>query len=178
MAETRAELARIVRAGQQGMITLRGDLADPAIDAAVAAAIGAGLPARRSVATGSGGMAAWMAPDEALLLVDHAAAHAVATRLQTACGESFATAVDVSDARALFHVEGQEAPAALAKLCPVDTARLAPGEIRRTRCAQVAAAIWRSEAQAFRLICFRSVAVYVHDLLTTAARPGGEVGRF
>ena len=31
---------------------------------------------------------------------------------------------------------------------------------------------------AFALICFRSVAGYVFDLLKTAARPGGEVGYF
>lgn len=178
MAEGGAGLARIARAGPQGMIALRGDLADPAIDAAIKAAIGAGLPTRRGVASGTAGLAAWMAPDEALLLVDHAAARDIAVRLEAACGESFVTAVDVSDARALFEVEGHDAHAVLAKLCPVDTASLSPGEIRRTRCAQVAAALWRSDAQAFRLICFRSVAVYVHDLLTTAARAGGEVGRF
>lgn len=173
-----AGLARITRAGPQGMITLRGNLADPAIDAAIKAAIGAGLPVRRGVATGGHGLAAWMAPDEALLLVEHAAARAVATRLESACGESFVTAVDVSDARALFHVEGDAAHAVLAKLCPVDTARLPAGELRRTRCAQVAAAIWRTGPQTFRLICFRSVAAYVEGLLITAARSGGEVGRF
>ncbi len=177
MAE--AGLAQIRRITPQGMVTLRGDLGDPGVGAALVSATGAAMPARRALAAGRDGIAAaWMAPDEALLLVAQDRAAAIAAQLEAEAGASFATAVNVSDARALFEIEGREAAAVLAKLCPVDTARLPAGELRRTRCAQVAAAIWRTGPQTFRLICFRSVAAYVEGLLITAARSGGEVGRF
>ncbi len=55
-------------------------------------------------------------------------------------------AADVSDARAVFRIEGAKADQVLAKLCPVDLATLEPGELRRTRAAQVAAAFWRKTA--------------------------------
>jgi len=44
--------------------------------------------------------------------------------------------------------------------------------------AQVAAAIWMTDAETIRIVCFRSVAEYVYGLLCDAAEPGGEVGYF
>jgi sarcosine oxidase, subunit gamma len=66
----------------------------------------------------------------------------------------------------------------LAKACPIDFAEFPVGAIRRTRAAQVAAAVWRDAEDEFTLVCFRSVAQYMWDLLTTLARPGGEVGLY
>ena len=43
-----------------------------------------------------------------------------------------------------FTLTGAQAGDALAKLCPVDFSALTTGDIRRTRAAQVAAAIWVS----------------------------------
>ena len=83
-------------------------------------------------------------------------------------------AVDVSDARAVFRVEGEKAHQVLAKLSPVDFDMLAPGELRRTRTAQVAAALWHQD-QGFTLVCFRSVASYVMGLLSHSAQPGSEL---
>ncbi|MEP2203837.1 MAG: sarcosine oxidase subunit gamma, partial [Tateyamaria sp.] len=67
-----------------------------------------------------------------------------------------------------------------AKLAPVD---LAPGQFtsgmfRRTRMGQVPAAFWLREDGVFEVICFRSVAQYMFDLLSVAAQPGSEVGHF
>jgi sarcosine oxidase subunit gamma len=56
--------------------------------------------------------------------------------------------------------------------------RFEPGELRRTRMAQVPAAVWMADAQTIRVICFRSVAGYVSGLLEDAAAPGGAVGYF
>ena len=61
------------------------------------------------------------------------------------------------------------------KLCPVDMAGLAEGEIRRTRAAQVAAAFWKSGPEEFTLVSFRSVAGYVMGLLDVSARAGSEI---
>ena len=57
----------------------------------------------------------------------------------------------------------------LQKLSPVDFETLAPGELRRSRTAQVAAAMWKQD-QGFTVVCFRSVARYVFDLLANASR--------
>lgn len=171
--------ATITEAPPQGMITLRGDPADAALRDVVRREAGLDMPAPRMVLGDSDDRAiAWMAPDELMLLVPHGKATALTDRLQAGLEGSFALAVEMSDARALFAVEGPQAHAVLAKLCPVDFAEFTPGEIRRTRCAQVAAALWMAAPGRFRLICFRSVARYVFDLLAQSARPGGEVGRF
>jgi sarcosine oxidase, subunit gamma len=83
-------------------------------------------------------------------------------------------AVDVSDARAVFRVEGLRSDQVLMKLSPVDLAGLAEGELRRTRTAQVAAAFWAADG-GYSVVCFRSVAEYVMGLLSHAAMPGAEV---
>jgi sarcosine oxidase subunit gamma len=56
----------------------------------------------------------------------------------------------------------------------VDFDKLEPGELRRTRAAQVAAAMWQQDG-GFTLVCFRSVAAYVMGLLTHSAQPGSEL---
>jgi sarcosine oxidase, subunit gamma len=80
----------------------------------------------------------------------------------------------VSDARAVFRIEGAKADQVISKLAPVDFAKLAPKELRRTRTAQVAAAFWR-EGDGFTLVCFRSVASYVMGLLSHSAKGGSEL---
>ena len=53
-----------------------------------------------------------------------------------------------------------------------------PGMFRRTRLAQVPAALWMTEDDSFQIICFRSVAQYVFDLLCVAAQDGSKVRAF
>ncbi|PKP69605.1 MAG: sarcosine oxidase subunit gamma [Alphaproteobacteria bacterium HGW-Alphaproteobacteria-4] len=167
--------ARVTEAGPLGMITLRGDLAAPAVASAVKAATGCALPARRAITTQGENSAAWMSPDELLLLVPYPEAAATSATLEAALKGRHALVANVSDARALFRVTGPKADQVLAKLCPVDFATLPAAEIRRTRAAQVAAALWRSNPDEISLICFRSVARYMFDLLAVSARPGSEL---
>lgn len=163
-------------AGPQGMIALRGDLALPVLAAAVKKVTGAALPTARQVSTGAKGAVAWMSPDELLLFVEHAGVAKVVAALEGAMGDAFVTVADVSDARAVFTLKGLQARDVLAKACPVDFADFPVGTMRRTRAAQVAAAVWRQGDDTFTVICFRSVAQYMWDLLSTLSRPGGEVG--
>lgn len=171
-------LVELSGGGVCGMITLRGDLASPALAGALGDVLGAGIPAQRRIHGGKGGSAAWMSPDELLLIVDYPRVAGVIAALETALAGEFFTLADVSDARAVFTLSGAQARDVLAKLCPVDFAAFETGEIRRTRAAQVAAAIWRSGDEDFTLVCFRSVAQYMWDLLCTAAKPGSEVGLY
>jgi len=89
---------------------------------------------------------------------------------------------NVSDARAVFQLEGEGRLIrdTLAKLTPADMRPVALPVLafRRTRLAQVPAAFVFHHDDYAELICFRSVAGYVFDLLRQAAKPGSEVGWF
>ncbi len=166
--------AEIREIGPLGMISLRAraDLAQ--LTAAVKAAVKLGLPEVRRIVIKGDRAVGWMSPDEWLLVMPHAEVPAALARLTKALKGAHALAVDVSDARAVFRIEGQAAGDVLRKLAPVDLAALAPGELRRTRAAQVACAFWRDDA-GFTLVSFRSVAGYVLGLLTHSAMPGSEL---
>jgi sarcosine oxidase, subunit gamma len=165
--------ATIREIGPLGMITLRAKRIK-ALDKAVKAVTGTKLPAQRRIEINGDRACGWMSPDEYLLIVPYADVSAALASLTKALAGEHHLAVDVSDARAIFRIEGDHAADVLRKLSPVDFDRLDPGELRRTRAAQVAAALW-SEGGGYTLVCFRSVAGYVMGLLTHSAQPGSEV---
>jgi sarcosine oxidase subunit gamma len=162
------------------MITLRGDLSDPAVKKAVKAMTGVAVPGLREIRHGDGVSVAWMSPDELLVLCGYDQAGALVATLEAALGAAHSLVVNVSDARAVFTLSGVAAREVVAKLAPVDMAVFKAGEIRRTRLAQVPAAFWMTDggdgAGDITIVVFRSVAQYVFDLLETAAAKGGEVG--
>lgn len=163
-------------AGLVGMITLRGDLASKGMAKAVKTVTGAAMPGQGGVTEGDKGRAAWMSPDELLLIVAHDAADQAVADLSKALAKEHSLAVNVSDARAVFHVAGEGAREVLAKLSPADLSAIEPGQMRRTRLAQVAGAFHMLDDHSFEVVCFRSVGQYVYGLLCNAAKPGSEVG--
>ncbi|MBN2631353.1 MAG: sarcosine oxidase subunit gamma [Rhodobacteraceae bacterium] len=166
--------AKVRQIGPLGMITLRAKAGTKGLRAAVKAATGCALPDQRQIITSGDCAAGWMSPDETLLILPHAGVAAALRRIDHDLKGQHHLAVDVSDARAVFRIEGPKADQVLRKLCPVDFDRLEPGELRRTRAAQVAAAFWKDDS-GFSLMCFRSVAGYVGDLLHVSAQPGSEL---
>ena len=173
-------IARIEDMGLCGMITLRGDLGDGTLQQAATGVTGVAFPGRREARLAEGRGLLWMSPDEILVLVPHADAPGAADTLARALQGTHHLVAEVSDARAVFLVEGPGVREVIAKLCPVDMApgAFGPGELRRTRLAQIAAAFWMESETRLRLVCFRSVARYAEDVLTNAARPGTAVGLF
>ena len=167
--------ASVSEAGLQGMITVRGDLKSAKLKKAVKAATGCEIPAPRRISLKGNNGVGWMSPDELLILVPYADAKATADALSSALAGEHALVADVSDARAMFRIKGPKAAEVLMKLCPVDLPMLAEGELRRTRAAQVAAALWMSDKDEFTLVSFRSVAAYVFGTLQVSAQPGSEV---
>ena len=165
--------ATIREIGPLGMITLRAK-GVKALDKAVKAVTGTKLPAQRRIEVNGDRACGWMSPDEYLLIVPYAEVSASLASLAKALAGEHHLAVDVSDARAVFRIEGDKAADVLRKLSPVDFETLEPGELRRTRAAQVAAAMWAQDG-GFTLVCFRSVAAYVMGLLTHSAQPGSEL---
>lgn len=149
-----------------GMVVLRGgpEMLGPAL----VAATGCAMPERR-MKTASGEVTAmWMSPDEVMVTCPPEDTSAVLARLTVAIGGEFGTAIDMSAARQVFDLDGAGIVDLLAGLMPVDFARLAPTEVRRTRMAQIPVALWR-HGDGWRLMCFRSVAGYAADLLRIGA---------
>lgn len=173
---------RVQPCAPQGMILIRADLGDAQRAATVSDVAGVRLPGRRGTAFAGARGLLWMSPDEALLLLPYPEVRATLAELDQRFSGAHALVADVSDARALFRLtgEGLALRETLAKLAPVDMAPgiFEPGEVRRTRLAQVAAAFWMRDAATIELVCFRSVAHYVFDLLCTAAAPDAAVTHF
>lgn len=170
--------AKVREIGPLGMITLRAKVGTKGLEKAVKSALGLALPGQRKMVwdgpadTGKG--IGWMSPDEYLLILPYAQVQAAISALEAALkGEHF-LAVDVSDARSVFRIEGGKADQVLRKLTPADLDKLEPGELRRTRTAQVAAAFWAQDG-GFTLVAFRSVAGYVMGLLSHSALSGSEI---
>ena len=168
-----AGFATIREIGPLGMITLRAkDL--KSLAKAVKAAVGTKVPAPRRIEIAGDNACGWMSPDEYLLVMPYVDVATALAAIAKAFGAEHHLAVDVSDARAVFRVEGDRADQVLRKLVPADLDLMAQGELRRTRAAQVAVAFWQHDG-GYTLVCFRSVAGYVMGLLTNAAQPGSEL---
>jgi sarcosine oxidase subunit gamma len=162
-------IARVAEIGPLGMVTLRAKPGLSGLAKAVKAATGCAVPGPRSIVERDGRAAAWMSPDEYLLILPRGAVGKALAAIARALKDGHHLAVEVSDARAVFQVTGEDADAVIARLCPVDLGVLPRGEMRRTRLAQVACALWR-DGQGFTLVTFRSVARYAFDVLANAAR--------
>ena len=153
--------------GPLGMITLRADLGAPWLEKA----LGQPAPDMRQVSDTEDQPICWMSPDELLIFCPYAAVADRLAALHDAMTGQHYMAVDVSDARAVFRLTGPDVRNVLSKLAPVD---LAPGQFepqmfRRTRLSQVAAAFWMLDETTVHLICNRSEAQYVFDLLKMSA---------
>lgn len=166
--------ALVQETGPIGMISLRAAPGTKGLAKAIKAAVGTSVPAQRRIASAGEKSAAWMSPDEFLLLMPYHETDAAMAAIAKAMGAEHHLAAVVSDARAVFDITGPRAAQVLQKLMPVDFAALAPGEVRRSRAAQVAAAVW-ARPDGFRLVAFRSSASYVMGLLTHSAMPGSEL---
>lgn len=155
--------------GLRGMISLRGDHAafGPALS-------GLALPGIGLIVASGDKALAWMSPDELLLLLPHDGVTAMLSQISQSLQGVHYLAVDVSDARGLFAVSGPGAREVIAKLSPADLHpdSFGPGQFRRSRLGQVAAAFWLDDAAEINVICFRSVADYVLALLQQSAKDG------
>lgn len=174
------ENAVVVREmGLQGMITLRADLQNATVKAAVKALTQVAMPEMRRIGMSAGAGVAWMSPDEALIILSHAKSEDAAQALTRALAETHALVANVSDARAVFTLSGAGARDVLARLSPVDLSAdaFATGEIRRTRSGQIPAAFWMSGPKSapheeITIVVFRSVAQYAFDILSNASAEG------
>jgi len=167
-------LVTVRDAGLRGMITLRGDLSNAALQEVCSKITGVAFPAMgQAQADGQSGLA-WMSPDEVLVFVPYDTAREAVSQIDAALAGQHYLAVNVSDARTVIFVEGRGAREIMAKLAPVDLhpESFGPGQFRRSRLGQVAAAFWMRDDATFEVICFRSVGDYCFSLLATSASDG------
>lgn len=168
MAEMVA-LARIVPVPDLGMVTIRADLARSGD--AIAEAVGLAVPAVTRIVTDGSRALGWMSPDELLLVLPAAEVAPAIAALEDALTGEHSLVADVSAMRCAFDILGDGADQILAKLSPTDMANFPPDGLRRSRAAQVPSAFWQVPG-GFRIVAFRSVAVYLRGILETAAAPG------
>ncbi|WP_323716784.1 sarcosine oxidase subunit gamma [Paracoccus aminovorans] len=165
-------LAKISQVQDWGMIQIRADLSRAGD--AIAGAVGLAVPAQGCTTTDGSRVLGWMSPDELLLVLPKAETAAALAALQDALSTEHALALDVSDMRAVFRIQGAKALQVLTKLCPADLSAMPENGLRRTRAAQVACGIWR-EPGGYVLVGFRSVGDYLRGILTGAAAPGTDL---
>ena len=166
----------VSEAAATGMITLRGDLSDAAVQKAVTSVLGAAIPATLTLSEADAGQILWMSPDELMIVCAYDQADQIVSDLMAALGDTHSMVVNVSDARAVFDLNGSATPEIIAKLAPIDVKTMAVGTVRRTRFAQIPAAFWMTSNDSARIICFRSVAEYMFNQLRNSAQAGFEVG--
>lgn len=168
-----AGAVKVTEAGVQGMITLRGDLSSATMKKAVKSAIGVSLPAALKINHGTKGSAAWMSPDELLIMTEYDQAEALVEKLGKDLSDEHHLAVNVSDARAVFTLTGNHIRDVLAKGTPADVGAEAfdLAMIRRSELGQVAAAFWLVSETEATVVCFRSVGEYMFNWLKTASNP-------
>ena len=165
--------ASIREIGPLGMITLRAKGLN-SLDKTIKSVVGTKVPAHRRIEVNADRACGWMSPDEYLFVMPYGeVAAALAVLAKSLTGQHY-LAVDVSDARAVFRIEGDKADQVLRKLLPADLDRMKPGELCRTRAAQVPAAVWAQDS-GYTLVCFRSIAGYVMGLLAHSAQSGSEL---
>lgn len=170
-------LIRIGEAPRGGLLVLRGG---PDVQALVLDALGLAIPGQRRIVVAGPRMAGWMAPDELLLRLPQGEVAPLLAQLHPMLAGRHHLLAEIGDSRCLLRLEGPRWREVLAKAAPVDLAPgvFLPGELRRSRVGQVAATFWAESADVALLLCPRSVAGYVFDLLSVLARPGSEVGLF
>ena len=166
-------------AGLTGMISLRGDLSLKKLRTLCTRITGAAFPDQGQMTGDADAALVWMSRDEILLIVAYDDVADALEKIATALKGQHHLATNVSDARAVMFVEGAYSREVIAKLAPVDLHpdHFSPGDVRRTRLGQVAAAFWMIDQETFQVVCFRSVAQYTFDLLAASAQ-AGPVGVF
>ena len=153
-----------------GMVTLKADLSNKVTCTAIKKILGNPVPAQRKIAAGI----AWMAPDELLIMVPEGTEPATLVARLNAEIKAPVLAADVSDARAVFTLKGNNAREVLAKGAPIDLSKEAfvQGDFRRTRLGQVAVAFWMEADDEFQMVCFASLRQFMFEWLVNAAQKG------
>jgi sarcosine oxidase subunit gamma len=166
-----------------GMIDLRGLPDDEGFLRAAREVLGFDLPLSPRAAAGLGAVGAlWLSVDQWLITLPRQEAASFHARLAQALHGIHALAVDMSDARAIFRLEGENAREVLNKGTSVDftAPEIEPGLVRRIRYAEIAALVHvrSTSPYACDLYVFRSYAEHAWSYLLFTAREAARITLF
>lgn len=165
------------------MIDLRGLAGDKGFMAAAKKALGLALPTEPRSSTTKGNLTVlWLSVDQWLVTCPRDEGPKVLDKLTSALSKVHALAVDVSDARSIIRLEGDNARQVLAKGTSADLFgdECGKGYVRRLRFAELAALahIVQSGPDVIDLYVFRSYADYVWHWLEATSHPASAVRLF
>ena len=125
-------------------------------------------------------MTLWLSTDQWLITAPRPATGALHARLRTALKGVHSLCVDMSDARTILRLEGNNAVEVLNKGTSADFTDLKEGAVRRLRYAEIAALVHvvGREPDVMDLYVFRSYADYAWTYLTTTAREAARIKLF
>lgn len=135
-------------------------------------ALGAPLPRKVGATSQAGGHTAlWLGPDE-WLVVSETPADQLVEQLRAAAGDTPAQVLDLSANRTVIELTGPGARSVLEKGCPADLHPrvFTDGTAIVTSLARVPVIVWRTGADAFRVVPRASLAQYVAAWLLDAVR--------
>jgi sarcosine oxidase subunit gamma len=165
----------------RGMIDVRGEPQDERFLAAVKEAIGFALPVEPRSSRSEGDVTAlWLSIDQWLITAPRSAIASLHARLEAALDGVHSLTVDMSDARTILRLEGNDVAEVLNKGTSVDFSALREGSVRRLRYAEIAALVHviARGPDVMDLYVFRSYADHAWRHLTATAKPAARVGLF
>lgn len=154
-----------------GYIVIRGELADPAIAAAIKSASGVAVPAAGQFTSGEGGALVWQSPDEALLVTKRGYVQKLLQAFEEAFNGLFAQAVDNSGGLTCVYLSGSEHVTVLRHMGVYDFESITSGQAVSTVLGKAGAIIARVDGEGVFMVWRRSFADYQWLLLRKASIP-------
>jgi len=167
----------------RGMIDVRGLASDDRFTAAVKEVLGFELPLTPRTSAKQGDISAfWLSIDQWLVTLPRADVRSFHARLSTTLEEVHSLVVDMSDARTILRLEGDNVREVLNKATSVDFtgSDMVEGAVRRLRYAEIAAMVHviSTDPDVVDLYVFRSYADYAWNYLLATAKEAARIKLF
>ncbi|HYM99901.1 MAG TPA: sarcosine oxidase subunit gamma family protein [Aestuariivirgaceae bacterium] len=167
----------------RGMVDLRGLASDDRFTAAVKEVLGLELPLAPRTSAKQGDVSVlWLSIDQWLITMARAEASSLHLRLSNALAGVHSLVVDMSDARTILRLEGDNVREVLNKATSVDFtgSDMVQGAVRRLRYAEIAAMVHviSTDPDVVDLYVFRSYADYAWNYLLATAKEAARIKLF
>ncbi len=174
---------KLSEVSDRGMIDLRGEAGSAKFKSAAKSVLGVDLPLKPRTSSSNGKISVlWLSVDQWLVLCPRGSAPDLAAKLSKALENVHSLAVDVSDMRAIFRLQGEAAREVLMKGASIDFTMpdYKAGYVRRLIFAEIAALahIVSDKPCTVDIYVFRSYADYTWKWLLSTAHPGAAINLF
>ena len=160
-----------------GLVTVKANFLDKKIREMLAKTLGIDLPKTGKIAFGKKLSVGWMSTDEYAIILKKMEADKIIRKLDTKMNKYHHLCVNMSDSRRCYRLRGNGWREVLSKGSPVNFHPLAfgPSSFRRTRVANLAAAIWAVTENEAYLFSMQSVSGFMSEWLRTANLKSGQI---